>query len=59
MKEITRVVTLEVTTIHKNIDEADLISRDDSRQYAEILKDALDADDVVVLKIQDFVRGDE
>ena len=60
MKEITRVVTAEITTIHKGVDENELMSRDDCEQYEKILMDNMpEMDNIHVVKIQDFVRKEE
>lgn len=56
MSEITIITTMEVTKIYKDVWETFEL---DKNKYADgqkaIVKDALDADDVVVTNVQEFV----
>lgn len=57
MKEITRIITARITHIEKVADENELVSADRVKsEYGEIAKHLLNADDVVVDNVQDFVR---
>lgn len=54
MKEVTTIVSLEVTSINKIEDSAGIeLIRD---EFAENLKKYLDVDDVVVTNVQNFER---
>ena len=65
MKEITTIVTLEITAISKVKDEqtdkineivAEHKTQEFARDFGESIKDVLGADDVNVTNIQDFVK---
>ena len=56
MSERTIITTLEVTKIYKHLPECfDLDKKAWGNGMAEITKYALDADDVVVTNVQEFV----
>lgn len=61
MKEITRIITVQITDIAKVDDEFnDAESRDWVRENAGgIYKQILDVDDAVVTDVQDFIRDIE
>ena len=60
MSERTIITTMEVTKIYKDVSED---FENDKTKYGNNMKDrvkkALDADDVVVTNVQEFVLGDE
>lgn len=57
MKEITRIVTMEVTQIVQVEDETEVMSREEAKQYIETsMKNYAGYDDVLVTNVQDFVR---
>ena len=51
MKELTRIIKVQLTDIVKCEDEYELMSKE---AVTKALKDALELDDVVVERIQDF-----
>lgn len=56
MKEVTRIFTVQMTSIAKVKSEDNMVSKEDA---AAFLKEDLEAqliDDVVVNKVQDFIR---
>lgn len=56
MKEVTRIFTVQIISIAKVESEDNMVSKEDA---AAILKEDLEAqgiDDVVVNKVQDFIR---
>lgn len=58
MKELTVIVTIEVTKVIKEPEGA--VNKEKSAENIKVtLKDLLDADDVVVTNIQEFVREGE
>lgn len=61
MKEITRIITVQITDIAKVDDDFnDGESRDWVRENAgEAYKQILDVDDVVVTDVQDFIKDIE
>lgn len=64
MKEITRIFTVQITTIAKIEDESQLVTKEDSAKMVEdeiyALFDSSDApDDVRVTNIQDFIRDED
>lgn len=57
MQEITRIVTVEITDILKNVPEGGAMSKEEwAEETKDIIKRTLCADDVVITKTQDFVR---
>lgn len=52
MKEITRIINAQITVIAKVPNNAELLEEKD---MAALLKSRLDADDVVIKSLQDFV----
>jgi hypothetical protein len=55
MSERTIITTLEVTKVYKHLPECfDLDKKAWGNGMAEITKDALDSDDVVVTNVQEF-----
>lgn len=55
MKEVTRVATIQVTYIYRDVkDEKEVTSQEDEAKYIE--QDLWGADNVLVTKIKDFVR---
>lgn len=58
MKEVTRVATIQVTYIYRDVDDGEedwqVPSKEDEVNY--IKDDLLGADDVLVTEIKDFVR---
>lgn len=60
MSERTIITTVEITEVIKNLPECLVINKKsfaDGRKYA--IKDALNADDVVVTNVQEFIGGAE
>lgn len=57
MKETTRIVTVEITSIGDG--EANRPDYTDLRGFEHELKDYLGADDVTVVRVQDFVMEKE
>ena len=56
MSEITIITTMEVTKIYKDVPECfELDKKEFADGQKDIVKDALDADDVVVTNVQEFV----
>ena len=61
MKEITQIITCEITSIITVPDEVTdklPVSEDAYEQFANAIKRNLNCDDVVVTKMQHFVRED-
>lgn len=60
MSERTIITTIEITDIYKNVPEDKELKK---TKYVEdikqAVKDVIDADDVVVTNVQEFVLGDE
>lgn len=59
MKEITQIITCEITSIINVPDEFDtalLASEEVKQQFARVIKGNLNCDDVVVTNMQHFVR---
>lgn len=58
MKEVTTITTIQITTIHKGVDESDLLSKDQVEEDVKrIIDDMFECDDINV-KHQIFVRDD-
>ena len=56
MSEITVITNLQITKIYKDVPECfDLDKKAWGNGMAEITKNSLDADDVVVTNVQEFV----
>ena len=55
MKELTRIITARVTIINK-VDERSRVTEDGKRDVAKMIKNEFGFDDVVIYKVQDFVR---
>jgi hypothetical protein len=56
MSEITIITTMEVTRIYKDIKEDFKVNKKCwANGTKEVVKNALDADDVVVTNVQEFV----
>ena len=55
--EVTRVVTLELTTIHKD-GQYEAATEEDRREFAESIREFFDVDNVVVTNVQDFIQED-
>lgn len=56
MKEVTRVITLNVTSIQLVNDEEELAYKGDVKDHVEQAMRALGADHCEVTDVQDFVR---
>lgn len=60
MSEITIITTMEVTKIYKDVSED---FENDKTRYGNSIKDrvkkALDADDVVVTNVQEFILNED
>ena len=56
MKTITRIVTAEITAIEQVEEDTELMNE---RRTGEAIKEYLDADDVNVLKVQDFIMEEQ
>lgn len=61
MAEITRIITAEITCIGKGIDEMQgAVATEEQKQvWAKDIANRLDADNVVITKVQHFVRDEE
>lgn len=61
MKEITRIITVQITDIAKVEDNFDFKkSKERTRKnVADAIKEDYEVDDVVVLDVQDFIRDIE
>ena len=60
MSEITIITTMEVTRIYKDVPEDfKLDKKEHGYKQKMVVKGVLDADDVVVTNVQEFVLGDE
>lgn len=57
MSEVTRIFTVKITGVFEGELEGH-ISEEITRKFASALKKELDADDVVVTDVQDFVLED-
>lgn len=56
MSERTVIVTVEVTKVYKNIPEEHTMDKKaGTDMYKRLIKNVLDADDVVVTNVQEFV----
>lgn len=57
MKEITRIITIELTEIARINDEDEIYTRDEvMREAPTHIKKALGVDDINIVKVQDFIR---
>ena len=56
--ELTRVETLELTTVHKD-GQYEAATEEDRREFAESIKDFFNVDHVAVTNVQDFIREDK
>lgn len=57
MKEVTRIMTIEFTTIGTVEDESQIIPKDDHvERIKTVMHELFDLDGVVVTKVQDFIR---
>lgn len=57
MSELTRIITMEVTMISKGENAPD---KEEAKELVEkAVKESLGADDVNILKVQDFLIGEE
>ncbi len=55
MREITVITTVEITKIYKEVPECfDLNKKAFADGQKDIVKEALDADDVIVTNVQEF-----
>lgn len=60
MSEITIITTIEITDIHKDVSEDSKFNKEVwGKTTANMIKEKIDADDVVVTNVQEFVLGDE
>jgi translation elongation factor EF-Ts len=60
MSERTVITTIEITDIYKNVPEdKELKTTKYVEDIKQAVKDVIDADDVVVTNVQEFVLGDE
>lgn len=58
MTERTVITTIEVTEVHKDIPDDAMLNKEERRMFIEYrVKQLLNADDVVVTNIQEFVRN--
>ena len=56
MKELTRIITIQATTIVKFEDEDELISKDECKsKIATAMKTVFELDDCAVTNVQDFI----
>lgn len=57
MKELTRIITVEITEIKKTDDDmSDVITKEEAAKGTiDMLKSNFDCDDVVVTNVQDFI----
>ncbi len=55
MSEVTRIITAEITVIG-DAEEHQFLTEEEKQKMARELKEALDVDDVAIVKIKDFVR---
>ena len=58
MKEVTTVTTIQITTIHKGVDESDLLSKDQVEKDVKGIIDDLFVCDDINVKHQIFVLDD-
>ncbi len=59
MSERTIITTIEITDIYKNVPEdKELKTTKYVEDIKQAVKDVVDADDVVVTNVQEFVLGD-
>lgn len=58
MKEITRIITVQITDIAKVEDDFDFEESKEKtfKTSGQIIKNLLGGDDAVVVKVQDFIR---
>lgn len=57
MSERTIITTIEITKVYKDVPTYLLMDKEERKQaYERLVKNLLDADDVVVTNMQDFVR---
>jgi hypothetical protein len=57
MKEVTRIMTIQFTTIGKLEDESQIIpKKEHAERIKEVMHDTFHIDDVLVTKVQDFIR---
>lgn len=60
MRELTIITTIEITDIYKNVPEdKELKTTKYVEDIKQAVKDVIDADDVVVTNVQEFVLGDD
>lgn len=60
MSEITIITTIEITDIYKNVPEdKELKTTKYVEDIKQAVKDVIDADDVVVTNVQEFIGGAE
>lgn len=61
MAEITRIITAEITFIGKGIDEMQgaVVPEEQTQVWAKDIANCLGADNVVITKVQHFVRDEE
>lgn len=60
MSERTIITTIEITDIYKNVPEdKELKTTKYVEDIKQAVKDVIDADDVVVTNVQEFVRDEE
>lgn len=56
MKELTRIITAEITGVVKVENVNDVFTKEEAKKIAiDEIKKALQCDDVVITKVQDFV----
>jgi len=60
MSERTIITTIEITDVQKNVPECYELDKKEWRKGTiELVKSAIQCDDVVVTNVQEFVLGDE
>ena len=59
MKEVTRIFTVEVTSIDKVQDDmSDLMPKEEAADKLKACLESLEADNINVVKVQDFIMDD-
>ena len=58
--EITRIVTVRLTTISRVKDESEILSKDETKKrITDTMKQKFNIDDVEILDVQDFIMDQE
>lgn len=57
--EVTVITTVEITEVYKDVPECFLLDKDTFKATtADVIKDGMNVDDVVVTNVQEFRIGD-